>query len=278
MEGDRVIDQIVAPGLGASVTPPLDLLVEAVQPWSTDTGSLRIALCGMAGSRKGVFEAPYVACPASRAEWALASATLAVEGLSIRIAAGLSRDGAAPDVMRGEETQIFGVVHQRPELAARRCIMVTPGTHSKWALVEDGRIIDFHTFPTGEVFDLVARRSSLVIDDGSAADADDGFRLGLDRALDGAPVLGALFAARSGQLRQGRSHGWATGYLSGLLIGAEIAEGRTLFAGEDVAVVIADPTLGKLYQRAFAAAEIQPASLDGDACALAGLSLLYDLE
>ena len=278
MDGDRIIDQIEAPGLGASPIPPLDQLRQAIQPWTTDAARLRIALCGMAGSRAGLVEAPYVGCPASRAEWCVASATLAIEGVDIRIAAGLSRDGSAPDVMRGEETQIFGAFHLRPDLAVRRCVVVTPGTHSKWALVEGGRIIDFRTFPTGELFDLVARRSSLVIDDGSSADADDGLRQGLHRARDGATVLGALFAARSGQLRQGRSHGWATGYLSGLLIGAEIAEGRALFAGEDVAVVIADPTLGKIYQRAFAEAEMYPASLQGDACAMAGLGLVFDPE
>lgn len=232
----------------------------------------------MAGSLKGLAEAAYAGCPASPVEWGAASLDLVLDGADIRIAAGLSRDGSVPDVMRGEETQIFGAFHLRPDLAARRGLIVTPGTHSKWVLVEDGRIVDFRTFPTGELFDLVARRSSLVMDDGVLEDADEGFQQGLERAQGGAPVLGALFAARSGQLRQGRSHGWATAYLSGLLIGAEIAEGRALFAGEDVAAIIADPTLGSLYLRALAQTEAQPAMLSGDDCVLAGLGLLYEQE
>jgi 2-dehydro-3-deoxygalactonokinase len=104
---------------------------------------------------------------------------------------------ASPDVMRGEEAQIFGACVRDPALAQGRRLIVLPGTHSKWALVEDGQVLAFRTVPTGELFALLRDGSTLGPKDsvGDTAEEAAGFAEGLARAGEGA-VLAGLFAAR----------------------------------------------------------------------------------
>ena len=112
----------------------------------------------MIGSRQGWREAPYVACPAAAAD--VAQGMIAVDwrdGHRVLLIPGIScRDGqGVPDVIRGEETQIFGAV------SGDGGLFLLPGTHSKWVAVEKGRIISFATFMTGEVFGVLRQHSIL---------------------------------------------------------------------------------------------------------------------
>ena len=121
--------------------------------------NLPVLACGMVGAKQGWREAPYVACPAGLAE--IAAAMLAVPTASgvVRIVPGVSaRDRAgAPDVMRGEETQLLGAL----AAGLGDGVYVLPGTHSKWARIEGGRILGFETFMTGEVFAVLKTHSVL---------------------------------------------------------------------------------------------------------------------
>jgi 2-dehydro-3-deoxygalactonokinase len=173
---------------------------------------------------------------------------------------GLLRAGAEfPDVMRGEETQILG------DLAAgraegRRCY-VLPGTHSKWAWCEGGRIARFATYMTGEVYDTLARHSILGrLMAGSAAD-DAAFGRGLeqaDRSAAAAPgrLLHDLFSARTLGLTAALQPEALASYLSGLLIGAEV---RAATAAADIAevTILGSGTLAPLYARAAVAAGLR---------------------
>jgi 2-dehydro-3-deoxygalactonokinase len=116
----------------------LDLLVK-------DWPRLPTLMAGMIGSRNGWLEAPYVQCPAGLAEIAARLVPVG-DRADLAIVPGLSLAAGLGDVMRGEETQIVGLVGSGPSLA------VLPGTHSKWARVTDDRINSFRTFPTGELF------------------------------------------------------------------------------------------------------------------------------
>lgn len=158
--------------------------------WHAEGGN--VLMSGMIGSRQGWVETPYAECPADIA--ALAGALTAVPGLArVWIVPGLSlRDGARRDVMRGEETQIAGAVGEGS------ATVVLPGTHSKWARVEGGRIMRFTTYMTGELFELLTRHSILGRLMTGAAEDKDGFRQGVEAARDGASGLsGALFSVRS---------------------------------------------------------------------------------
>lgn len=258
------------PGIGALEAPAADALREALGDWA---GTAPVRLAGMVGARGALHEVPYVDCPADRAAWAAGAARLTLAGQPLTIAAGLAMPpGAAPDVMRGEETQIFGALALEPALAHGRQLIVHPGTHSKWAWLEDGVVRAFRTFFTGELYALL-QQSTLTRLPGAASGEAEGFAAGLDRARD-RDLLGALFAARAAQLREGRTPGWAKGYLSGLLIGHELAA-----AGDGAAVtLIGAPGLTDAYARACDHQGRAHRTLDGDACVIAGLELLEESQ
>jgi 2-dehydro-3-deoxygalactonokinase len=204
-----------------------------VGPWLSQHGNLPVIASGMIGSRQGWYEAPYVDCPAAAAE--IASRLVAVNAPGARqvwLVPGLSyvgKDGV-PDVMRGEETQIVGCLQAG---APGRRIFLLPGTHSKWALVEGERILRFATFMTGELFAVLRAHSILGrLMQGEAPDAA-AFRRGLDRAA-GADhgLLRSLFSVRALGLFEGLPATGLASYLSGLLIGSELAEARRWLAVE----------------------------------------------
>ncbi|MGH8179688.1 MAG: 2-dehydro-3-deoxygalactonokinase, partial [Steroidobacteraceae bacterium] len=221
---DRVVETRQGPGIGALREPAAAALRPLVAGWRDTHGSLPIVLCGMAGSRNGWRETPYLPCPADLRALGGAALRFEADGAQVAIAPGLSCTSrlGAPEVMRGEETQIAGALALHPELGTGRHLLCLPGTHSKWACVEDGQVRDFLTALTGELFALLRDGSTLmrVTHPGAADDAKDGFDQGLEAAagLGTASLLHALFTVRSRQLIDGRSHDWALSYLSGLLI------------------------------------------------------------
>src|SRR3546814_8655263 len=103
-------------------------------------------------------EAPYVPCPAGFAELGEGLIWADDTQVPFAIVPGLASYHAngVPDVMRGEEVQIFGALDA---LGVDDGLFVLPGTHSKWALVENRRIVRFHTFMTGELFALLRQHS-----------------------------------------------------------------------------------------------------------------------
>lgn len=257
-------------GIGALTGPAAAALGAALGDW---LGTAPVRLAGMAGARGGLAEVAYVDCPADAGAWRAGAWRGTLAGMPLTIAAGLAMPpGGPPDVMRGEETQIFGALALHPALAQGRQLILHPGTHSKWAVVEAGRITGFRTYFTGELYALL-RGSTLTrlagAEDG--ADQDRGFADGLARAREG-DLLAALFTARAAQLRGGATGSWAHGYLSGLLIGHELAA----LPGDTAVTLIGAPQLTEAYARALAAAGQGCTRLDGDACVLAGLGLLEE--
>ncbi|WP_420144164.1 2-dehydro-3-deoxygalactonokinase [Sphingobium sp.] len=268
------------PGIGAVGREAEGAFAETIAPWLADGMPQSITLCGMVGARDGWMEAPYADCSADVQDWREVAVRFEWRGVPFAIMAGLACEDAdgIPDVMRGEETQIFGALARDPALAAGRHLIVLPGTHNKWSLVEDGRIVAFRTMPTGELFALLRDRSTLgpKTDVTDAAEEAAGFAEGLERANE-AGLLQSLFAARTMRLRKGKSPDWALGYLSGLLIGCEIAEIRTTLTGTDSVVLIGDKRLSARYAQALEAQGIASHAMDGDGCALAGLGFMGEV-
>jgi len=278
VEDGRVTERRDGPGIGALLGTPADALRQALAPWVADARPARITLCGMAGSRNGLHEAPYADCPACADHWSAAALTLDLDGIALRIAPGLActSDAGAPDVMRGEETQIFGALALDPDLVDRSVQIVLPGTHSKWARIENGKVLDFRTCLSGELFALLRDHSILLALGKLETPADEplGFADGLDRAASGAGVVGALFEARAQQLRGGRSASWAHGFLSGLVIGNEITDMRAGAGLADTVILVGTAALTARYSHALRRFGIAARALDGEACALRGLELL----
>jgi 2-dehydro-3-deoxygalactonokinase len=219
-------------GQGILEVPPggfAEALAAAIGPWlATEPADAPVLLCGMVGSRQGWQEAPYLACPAGPAEiaraltllpFAGARRCLLVPGLSTRDATGV------PDVMRGEETKLIGLLEEVGEGEALACL---PGTHSKWARVGGGRILGFATHMTGEVRATLLEHSILGRlaapgGGGAGEGGDDAFRRGLRRAREGGGLLHHLFGTRALGLMGDLAPEETEPYLSGLLIGHEIA-------------------------------------------------------
>lgn len=195
-----------------------------IGPWLAAAPGVPVIASGMITSRQGWVEVPYCACPAGSTEIAAALRPhVTVDGPTIHFVPGLSFVGAdgVPDVIRGEETQIVGEIGDD----ADRRLLVLPGTHSKWALIEGGRIVSFATFMTGELYGVLSEHSILGrLMAGHAEDAG-AYRRGLAYARGGrGGLLRRLFSARTlGLFDQVPASGIAS-YLSGLLIGTEIAE------------------------------------------------------
>ena len=213
--------------------------------------------CGMIGSRQGWVEAPYRECPASFDS--IAKALTAVPGTRLAIVPGLiCRDAAAvPDVMRGEETQIVGAL---PESRAGRQVIVLPGTHSKWAIVASDGIESFATFMTGEMYAVLREHSIL---GRLAAPGSDvmAFERGVRHSLrERANLSHDLFSARTLALAGPLAPEGVADYLSGLLLGAEIAAAREWLANIGLAgatvTLVGDDTLCRRYAQALMLAAI----------------------
>lgn len=278
IEGGRITDRREGPGIGALAGTADDALRDALAPWAADTPPASITISGMAGSRNGVREVPYVDCPARVDEWAKAALGQAFDGIALRIAPGLACTSGAggPDVMRGEETQIFGALAIDPGLGDRNICFVLPGTHSKWVRVEQGNICDFRTCLSGELFTLLRDRSTLLTLGKPETPAEEslGFADGIERAANGAGLVGALFETRALQLRGGRSASWALGFLSGLVIGNEIADMRDTDGLPNEVILIGADDLTARYEQALRRFGVAARAMDGDACARRGLELL----
>ena len=231
-------------------------LKRLVGRWLEAHPSLPVVASGMVGSRHGWREAAYVKCPAGPREVATQLTPVEADGRRVHLAAGLSYvdEAAQPDVMRGEETEIFGVADSGARL------IVLPGSHSKWAKVNGDRVVAFKTFVTGELF-AALRDHTVAGAFARAAPAKspgEAFALGVRRgaaavACEGkSGVIGLLFGARSLPLTGGLAEDDAGEYLSGLLIGAEIGEARRFFPGEEPHVAGAEALVAR-YLAAFEA-------------------------
>jgi 2-dehydro-3-deoxygalactonokinase len=233
-EAGRVLAEKSAP-LGILNVPNGDFAgVFAAQfaDW-LNSGNASCLISGMAGSRQGWVEAPYVACPAGPAE--LAQHLCWIEPGRIAIVPGLSdTQGDVPDVMRGEEVQIFGALRLA---GLTDGLFVLPGTHSKWATVRAGRVTGFRTFMTGEVYGLFTQHSILARTlDANAPLDETAFRRGVERAANGEGLLHNTFGVRALGLFGRLSPAESSSYLSGLLIGEELAQ-QDLPEGGEVIVI-----------------------------------------
>jgi len=230
-----------------------------------------VVMCGMVGARQGWREAAYVDIPVDLARIADSAIAVPCGGMDVRIVPGLCRrDPRRPDVMRGEETQLLGMLADGQPSSG---LVVMPGTHSKWVTLARGTVTDFRTVMTGEIYALLCRHSVLRHtiaghhDVTPSADFADGVRAGLDEP---ARVLASVFAVRAGGLLFGRAGREAAAWLSGLLIGAEVGAALAPAADAEVTILGAGALAG-LYGHAIAAAGRGARIRDGEAAARTGL-------
>lgn len=234
---------------------------------------LPVLVCGMAGARQGWVEAGYVDTPAPLA--AILQGAVSVPGQSrdIRILPGIAqRDPHAPDVMRGEETQLLGALGLDATGDALVCM---PGTHSKWVTVRGGRVARFATFMTGELFSAISRETILshAVNGAEQAEDREAFNAALTAAFE-APAQAAnlLFRVRSRQLLFGGTPAAARETISGTLIGLEMAAELPAARGTAV-TLIASGQLETRYRSAIETLSATVRVIDADEAVRRGLSI-----
>lgn len=244
------------------------ILLDVARPYLPAVGAIDVIICGMAGSRQGWREAPYAAAPClpPMLDQAVHVPTDDAR-LNVHILPGIKQI-APDDVMRGEETQIAGVLSQKPDFTGVICL---PGTHTKWALIENGIVARFVTFMSGELFSVIGQHSVLrhsVAADGWSAEA---FEAACTQgANDPNTLMSSLFSLRAQSLLSGLTGETARATLSGLLLGAEMSAARAYWQGKDV-VLVGEDGLSQAYAAALRTQDVAPHILDSEDTTLNGL-------
>lgn len=235
-----------------------------VGDWRARAPDLPLIASGMIGSAQGWAEAPYIDVPADVD--AVARNLVTVPGTELRLVPGLAQRGDDPDVMRGEETQLFGAMLAAPTLA-RGGTVVLPGTHSKWVRTLGGRIERFTTYMTGEVYAVLRGHSILgrLADRAEAVTDEPGpaFQRGVRAARRSAAGLASvLFSARSAVLVGDLPAAESLEYLSGLLIGDEVRS--ALSSGDAPEALVGERSLCARYAFALAEFDVSGVEILGD--------------
>lgn len=231
-------------------------------------GDLPMLLAGMVGSNIGWRVAPYVAAPAGIDD--LAANLLEVDARTAIVPGVSTRAGGRADVMRGEEVQLLGAV--AAGLVPADALLAQPGTHCKWALMADGRIADFTTAMTGELFALLRAHGLLAAQLHGEVGANAAFREGVEegRRRD---LAASLFGIRAAKMLGVRDDADAAAFASGLLIGSDVAA-RLAGADHDEVFILANPELGALYATAIEANGRTAHRVDSHAAFVAGILAL----
>jgi len=231
-----------------------------------------VMMCGMVGSRAGWVEAHYLHAPVRLDDLVARATVVPAQNRPVRILPGIAQVSVeAPDVLRGEETQLLTLA-----LARHTGLACLPGTHSKWVHLVDGAVDGFATFMTGELFQLLRTASVIrpAVEGAEAVDPEStGFHAGVTAALDDpAQMTHRLFELRAGWLLTGAPPDETLARLSGLLIGTELAGAMRRYGSLNGTVLVAATSAAPLYRRALAIAGVTDiATRDAEACVRDGL-------
>lgn len=243
-------------------------LLELIGPMLHEDQVIPVICCGMVGAKQGWAEAPYAPAPCAPPGMAEARQVETQDPrIAVHILPGVSQADPA-DVMRGEETQVAGLLR---ELGGFDGVICMPGTHTKWVHVSAGEIVSFQTFMTGEMFALLGGQSVLRHSVGGEGWDPAAFAEAVLEAMARPERLaGHMFRIRAEGLLQGLGAGAATARLSGLLIGAELAAARPYWLGQPVAV-LGDGGMAGSYASALEAQFVEIRRVPGDHITLSGL-------
>ena len=221
-----------------------ETLVRIIEPWLDHKHKIEVLASGMVGSKQGWIEAPYQKTPCNLNNIQFISPSVKDNRFHLKIFSGISQDNT-PDVMRGEETQIAGFLYDNPNFNGSICL---PGTHSKWVKIENGNIINFKTFMTGELFEIISKNSILIHSVTSNKVLKNELRMAVDEIFKNPKIFGnALFQLRADDLINSRGSEIYKSKLSGYLLGLELIGSIEFWEKKDI-VLIGNADLIKLYE------------------------------
>ena len=243
-------------------------LLELIGGWLSNDRIMPIFACGMVGARQGWIEAPYAKVPCEPlSPDSFTTAPTTDRRIAVRIAGGLCQS-EPPDVIRGEETQIAGLLAERPGFDGIACM---PGTHTKWVEISDGRVIRFKSFISGELFSLLQNHSVLRHSLASENIDLEAFENELDRLIGGSGApLAAMFSLRAEDLLFETPPEVLRAKLSAALIAAEVDAAKSYWTGHCVAL-IGEQSLSKFYGLALNRLGVRTETPDTPELTLAGL-------
>ncbi len=238
------------------------VLERLISPWVSES-DLPILASGMISSRNGWVETPYLHLPIDAN--GLANSLLRhnlSENRSIYFVTGASNgDYLEPDVMRGEETQIVAA----SSIGLVDGTFVLPGTHSKWIQVKNGKIANFSTYMTGEIFGALKENTILGAMMEDSEFDEEIFRNGVAVGFNGADkLLNRLFHVRTLSLFGKLSKTSTADYMSGILIGAEVASNACRESRLGTISIIGDSDLVIRYKIAIKYAGLKSQIYSGD--------------
>ena len=272
-------DLRAGPGAAQSRDKFAEVFDEATAAWRREHGALPAYLCGMVGSAFGWLEVPYLPCPEDLHE--LADAVVRIrDGVHVVPGMRCTNPLGAPDVMRGEETQLMGALCRGQLADTGRQLVGRPGTHTTWVSVSAGVVQEFLTAPTGELFALLCDQSVLVRDRTTVlTHSPQDFERGLaEAARHPGALVHQVFQARSLRLDRQLSAEGAASWTSGLLIGADVGGALEMFGSHDIGrpvLVIGAPRLTESYAVALARRGRRAVQVDGAQSSLAGLAYIF---
>lgn len=246
-------------------------LWHACKHWLNHKHKIPILMAGMIGSRDGWFETQYLPCPVSI--HSLGNSIVQIPDLHshpVYVVPGISLTSSSglPDVIRGEETQIFGALDQSLQNNLLVCV---PGTHSKWVRVKNNQITRFSTFMTGEVFSVIQQCGSISSLLGECDFNKDTFLAGVDVSQNKGGLLHHIFSIRARIVSGQKDMVPDKSYLSGMLIGAEIKSAMELYPGVTDMRIIGTDALVHDYSLAFSALGISVTSTGSEKTIVKGL-------
>lgn len=241
---------------------PEAVFAEITDGWRDATTPVLMA--GMVGSNAGWKIAPYLPCPA-RYDAIGEQLTPVIDNVWIIPGLSVKRDDNQ-NVMRGEETQLLGARELTPA-----SLYVMPGTHCKWVQADSDQIIDFRTVMTGELHHILLRHSLVGTGLPEQVESPEAFDAGLIRGLNSPVLLPQLFEVRASHVLGSLPREQVSEFLSGLLIGSEVASMTADVAAHQPITLVASSTLSRRYQRAFQASGRDAQIVSGDLAFQAGI-------
>lgn len=247
-------------------------LLDAIVGWLDLTRVTDVVACGMVGARQGWAEAEYAIVPGPpRGPQSFTRPRVRDGGIAVHILPGMRQD-KPPDVMRGEETQIAGLLAREPGFDGVVCL---PGTHTKWVHVSAGEVVSFLTFMTGEVFALLCSASVLRHTVAAEGWSDEDFATAVEDAMTRPEWAAArLFGLRAEALLADLSPERSRARLSGYLIGMELAAARAYWLGRDI-VIIGAHGITEAYVAALRVGGLTARERDATEMTLAGLTAAH---
>jgi 2-dehydro-3-deoxygalactonokinase len=252
-----------------------DTLITQLSSFLAPTKKIAVLICGMAGSRQGWKEAPYLDVPSKPPEIKDAINVKCKDPrISVKIIPGLKQVIPA-DIMRGEETQIMGILNKNKDFDGVICLS---GTHTKWVRVSAGEVVSFQTFMTGELFALLSQNSVLKYSVSKSGWDKNQFQDAVKEIMSDNKLLGSkLFNLRAESIIQDSPALESRSRLSGYLIGLELSGSRPYWLGEKV-IIVGEDEISEAYEQALRLHGVDTERYLNKEVSLDGLKAIYNLE